>query len=276
MKTSLFSLALALAVSAGAWAQHHVGTWRIASATYTNAQMKRESVDHSKHHELKIITPTHFMWITYEPGKNSPGKEVFGGAGGGRYTLDGIKYVEMLEYASWAGYESNITDFSLRVEGDKMYQMGALSNQAGEKTIIEEEWQRETVAPQDGKLVGTWHLQSQQITGADGKSGPANVAGHTKVKIITPTHWMFIAENKRDGKRAFVKADGGTYTLTGDRCREKSEFVPGAGADYTWRLEGDKLVVAGTQTDAGGQQYRFDEVYQREKEPSRKLVSRAK
>jgi hypothetical protein len=35
-------------------------------------------------------------------------------------------------------------------------------------------------------------------------------------------------------------------------------------------------VVAGTQTDAGGQQYRFDEVYQREKESSRKLVSRAK
>jgi hypothetical protein len=174
MKTSLFSLALTLAVSAGAWAQHHVGTWRIASATYTNAQMKRESVDQSKHHELKIITPTHFMWITYEPGKTSPGKEVFGGAGGGRYTLDGIKYVEMLEYASWAGYESNITDFSLRVEGDKMYQMGALSNQEGEKTIIEEEWQREATPPQDGKLVGTWHLQSQQITGADGKSGPAN------------------------------------------------------------------------------------------------------
>jgi hypothetical protein len=276
MKTRFFILALTLAVSAGAWAQSPIGTWRIASATYTNAQMKRESVDQSQHHELKIITPTHFMWITYEPDKVNPGKEAFGGAGGGRYTLNGIKYVESLEYASWEGYESNITDFSLRVEGDKMYQMGALSNQEGEKTIIEEEWQRENLPPQEGKLVGTWHLQSQKITGADGKAATMDMAGHTKVKIITPTHWMYIAERKGNGKREFVKADGGAYTLRGDRCLEKSEFVPGVQADYAWRLEGDKLVIAGTQTDANGQQYTFDEVYGREKEPSRKLVSRAK
>lgn len=276
MKTRFLILALTLALAAGAWAQPHIGTWRIASATYTNAQMKRESVDQSKHHELKIITPTHFMWITYEPGKANPGKEALGGAGGGRYTLDGIKYVETLEYASWEGYESNITDFSLRVEGDRMYQMGALSNREGEKTIIEEEWQREKASPQDGKLAGTWHLQSQKITGADGKAAVADAAGHTKVKIITPTHWMYIAEHKQNGKREFVKADGGTYSLAGNRCQEKSEFVPGMQADYTWRLEGEKLVVAGTQTDADGQQYTFDEVYLREKEPSRKLASRAK
>ncbi len=276
MKTSALILVLTLGISAGAWAQQQIGTWRIASATYTNAKMQRESVDQSRHHELKIITPTHFMWITYEPDKANPGRKVFGGAGGGRYTLNGIKYVETLEYASWAGYESNITDFSLRVEGDKMYQMGAVSNQEGEKTIIEEEWQRENVPPQDGKLVGTWHLQSQKVTGADGKAATTNMAGHTKVRIITPTHWMFIAENNQNGKREFVQADGGTYTLRGDRCLEKSEFVPGMQADYGWRLEGDKLVVAGTQTGADGQQYTFDEVYQREKEPSRKLAGRLK
>jgi hypothetical protein len=276
MKTKLFILTLTLAISAGAWAQQQIGTWRISSATYTNAKMQRETVDQSKHHELKIITPTHFMWITYEPDKDNPGKEAFGGAGGGHYTLNGIKYIETLEYASWEGYESNITDFSLRVEGDKMYQMGALSNQEGEKTIIEEEWQREKVPPQDGKLVGTWHLQSQKVTGPDGKAAAMDMAGNTKVRIITPTHWMYIAEHKQNGKREFVKADGGAYTLQGDRCLEKSEFVPGAQADYAWRLEGDKLVIAGTQTDANGQQYTFEEMYQREKEPTRKLVSRTK
>jgi hypothetical protein len=276
MKTNcLISVFFFCAISGGL-AQNHVGTWRINSATYTNARMQRESVDQSQHHELKIITPTHFMWITYEPDKVNKEKKVFGGAGGGHYTLDGIKYVESLEYASWEGYESNITDFSLRVDGDKMYQMGALSNKDGEKTIIEEEWQREKLPPQDGKHVGVWHLQSQKITGPDGKSSATDMAKHLKVKIITPTHWMFIAQTNDNGKRMFEKADGGSYTLDGDKYVERSEFENGTRTDFSLRVEGDRLLVAGTQVDAEGKKYGFDEVYQREKETPRKVASRIK
>lgn len=238
--------------------------------------MERESVDRTKVDELKIITPTHFIWMSQVPDKEKKGGKVFGGAGGGRYTLDGIKYTESLDYASWEGYETNITDFSLRVEGDKMYQMGALSNAEGEKTIIEEEWQRENIPAQPGKHVGTWHLQSQTITSPNGKANKTDLSKIRQVKIISPTHWMSIAQTTEDGKMKFVKAAGGTYSLTGDKYAEKSEFEEAVKTDFTLRADGDNLLLTGVRTDEKGEKYGYNEVYQREKETAKKVAGRTR
>lgn len=276
MKTKAFILFLIFCATLPMLAQNHVGTWRLVSASYTNSKMQRQSVDRTKVEEIKIITPTHFMWMSWVPDQANPDKKVFGGAGGGRYTINGIKYLETLDYASWEGYETNITDFSLRVEGDKMYQMGALSNAEGEKTIIEEEWHREVLPAIPGKHVGTWHLQYRKMTSPDGKETTTDLSTARQVKIISPTHWMTIAQTSEDGRMKFQKSDGGTYSLNGDRYTEQSEFEEGVKTDFSVRLEGDKMMLAGTRSDGKGEKYGYEEIYQREKEIPKKVASRLK
>ncbi len=276
MKRILFMLILCVWANFPSFAQPHVGTWRITSATYTNARMQSETVDQSQVDELKIITPTHFMWMSQVPDSTNKARKVFGGAGGGHYSLDGIKYIESLEYASWEDYETNKTDFSLRVEGDKMYQMGAISNQTGDKTILQEVWQRENVPANNGKLAGTWHLVSQKITDPKGVLSTTDMTTHKRVKVITPTHWMYIAQSIHDGKKAFTEAAGGTYTLEGNKYTQKHAFDHKMQWESTFRLEGDKLSLNGWSINGAGEKYLFEEVYQREKEMNKKVAQRLK
>jgi hypothetical protein len=108
-----------------------VGTWKLASAKYGGEEFKTaEGTTHIKH-----VTPTQFMWATYDQSGNVTR------AAGGSYTLDGDAYKETPEYGIGADFElikGKVQSFKCKVDGNKWYHDGKLSNDL----TIEEVWER--------------------------------------------------------------------------------------------------------------------------------------
>jgi hypothetical protein len=108
-----------------------VGTWKLVSATYDGRQFKgAEGTTTVKH-----ITPTQFMWVTYdEDGKVTR-------AAGGGYTLKGETYEETPKYGISSDFDlikGKAQTFKWKVEGNKWHHDGKLSN----GLTIEEVWER--------------------------------------------------------------------------------------------------------------------------------------
>lgn len=111
----------------------HLGTWKLLSLKYGDAADFTKYPDTSS--RLKLLNATHFTWLEV----TASTKSVVTSAGG-TYKLTGNSYVETIE---WAGegmetYMGKPQKFTIRVEGDKLYQSGELSD--GLK--IEEIWER--------------------------------------------------------------------------------------------------------------------------------------
>jgi len=108
-----------------------VGTWKLVSAKYGGREFKfPEGATHVKH-----VTPTQFMWATYD----RDGKVTR--AAGGNYTLEGDKYTEMPEYGISSDFDvikGNEHSFTCKVEGSTWHHDGKLSN----GQTIEEIWER--------------------------------------------------------------------------------------------------------------------------------------
>jgi hypothetical protein len=108
-----------------------VGTWKLVSAKYGGEEYKFPEGDTM----LKHVTPTQFMWATYD----KDGK-VTRAAGGG-YTLKGDTYEETPEYGIGSDFEvikGKAQTFTWKVDGNKWHHNGKLSN----GVTIEEVWER--------------------------------------------------------------------------------------------------------------------------------------
>src|SRR5262249_688212 len=98
-----------------------VGTWKLVSAKYDGKEFKFAEGDTM----LKHVTPTQFMWATYD----KDGKVTR--AAGGSYTLKGDSYEETPEYGIGADFDlikGKAQTFKWKVEGNKWYHDGKLSN----------------------------------------------------------------------------------------------------------------------------------------------------
>jgi hypothetical protein len=108
-----------------------VGTWKLVSGKYGGQEFKfPEGSTHIKH-----VTPTQFMWATYDK------DGVVSRAAGGTYTLKGETYEELPEYGLSSDFDlikGKAQTFTWKVEGNKWYHNGKLSN----GQTIEEVWQR--------------------------------------------------------------------------------------------------------------------------------------
>jgi hypothetical protein len=108
-----------------------IGTWRVLSGKYGGQEFKRpEGLTTVKH-----VTPTHFMWVTYD--RN--GKVTR--AAGGRYTLKADTYEETPEYGIGEDFDTvkaKAQTFKWKVDGNKWYLDGSLSN----GQTLEEVWER--------------------------------------------------------------------------------------------------------------------------------------
>ena len=109
------------------------GTWECVS--YKSGEETRFSEFPKNEKHIKLITPTHFTWVTYDVDK----KKALSTAGG-TYSLEGDSYKEQIEFAGegveeLAGKEQS---FKIKVEGNKWSLSGVLSS--GVK--IEEVWKR--------------------------------------------------------------------------------------------------------------------------------------
>ena len=111
----------------------HLGTWQLASTKYGDA---KDFSDYAKENRrLKLITATHFTWVDYD----TKTKKISSSAGG-PYSLRDSVYIETIEFVGddMETYLGKKQEFTIRIDGDKLYQSGKLSD--GLK--IEEVWQR--------------------------------------------------------------------------------------------------------------------------------------
>ncbi|CAN5618052.1 hypothetical protein BH23BAC1_BH23BAC1_04310 [soil metagenome] len=107
-------------------------------------------------------------------------------------------------------------------------------------------------------LVGTWEYKNDSVR---------------SVKIITPTHWVVYAENIKGSETEFIRAHGGTYTITGKNYIENIEVASWDDygkekTDFTFKIVGDKFYQKGSLILADGTVYPIDEVWNKVKTPN--------
>lgn len=108
-----------------------VGTWKMVSARYGGREVTLpDGMTHMKH-----VTPTHFMWATYDR------DGTVNRSAGGTYTLKDDIYDELVEFGVSSDFEmlkGIIQSFKVKLEGNKWHHDGKLSS----GLTIEEVWER--------------------------------------------------------------------------------------------------------------------------------------
>jgi len=102
-----------------------IGTWKLISGTLID-KVKGDTVvtDYTKGKSfIKILNGTHFAFLNHDLNKGK-GKDSAFSAGGGRYSLVGDQYTEMLEYCNDREWENNSFSFTLTVQNDTFVQKG--------------------------------------------------------------------------------------------------------------------------------------------------------
>ena len=127
-------------------------------------------------------------------------------------------------------------------------------------------WDAQTGKPLSGEAahLGAWQLVSYKY-GDNAKWTDAPQA-QRRVKLITPTHFTWVAYEASTGKVQSMA--GGTYARKGNAYTELIEFAGEGMANYqgkkqpfTIRVEGDKLTQSGELSDGT----KIEEVWQRAK-----------
>lgn len=134
MKTIRTGLAaLLLSVSSFAFgAEPLAGAWELVSAKYSKPTGELiEEVNEQKMKSLKILSQNRFTFIT----QSKDGK--FLSAGGGKYRIDGGKYIESVEYASEARMLGKDYGFSWQLANGDWIHKGLEDG-----VRIEEVWRR--------------------------------------------------------------------------------------------------------------------------------------
>jgi hypothetical protein len=111
-------------------------------------------------------------------------------------------------------------------------------------------------------IVGTWKMTSQTGTDENGQPIAPDLTKITQYKIITPTHWMFVAYNSDSLKGG---GEGGFYTLKGNKYVETLDW---AKTDFTVKVAGDKFHQDGFIIYPDGKKVELHEIYQRITEPA--------
>lgn len=102
---------------------HLNGTWRLLSGTMIT---KGDSTvtDYTKGQSfIKIVNDTHFAFLKHGIGAAKDSANQFD-AGGGRYTLNGDKYIEYLDYYNDKNWEGKTFNFTVSIDNDTLIQRG--------------------------------------------------------------------------------------------------------------------------------------------------------
>lgn len=128
------------------------------------------------------------------------------------------------------------------------------------------------LSAQNNPLVGTWKAVSLKGTASDGSKISLDSSEFKETKIITPTHYMLITHRKQGDSLVFDKAIAGTVGIEGNKYIEtpmyfSQEVNDQAKMDFTYKLEGDTFIQAGTITYPDGKVATLDAlVFQKVKE----------
>jgi hypothetical protein len=134
---------------------------------------------------------------------------------------------------------------------------------------------------QQSPLVGTWEMVSGKITGPEGQKATIDMKTHRETKIITPSHYMLISQNIRGDSLLFERTLGGTIRITGNKFVETPTIASDPEelkikTDFTWKIEGEKMIQKGPVTQADGKVVMLDELIFKRVSPAPKEVARSK
>ncbi|GAA4108799.1 hypothetical protein GCM10022393_05130 [Aquimarina addita] len=115
-----------------------IGTWKLISAkkiinTDTTITKYTNTIE-----GIKIINTSHFSFFQHDLKKGKDSVPKFS-SGGGKYVLNGNKYVEFLEYCSARAWENNKFEFTIAIKNDTLTQTGIerIPSLDVDQTIIE-------------------------------------------------------------------------------------------------------------------------------------------
>jgi hypothetical protein len=128
---SLICILCAVLVGCGPSTKRLMGTWKLV---YPEAGVPQKDVRDDRPSPVKILTDTHFAF-----GSMTASGMVF--AGGGRYILEGDKYIELVDYHAIPKLVGKTLEFTCHIDGDKWYHSGRFVVD-GEQFTIEEVWLR--------------------------------------------------------------------------------------------------------------------------------------
>jgi hypothetical protein len=122
-------------------------------------------------------------------------------------------------------------------------------------------------------LVGTWELVSLKAVDTAKNKVILDQSGVREMKVITPTHYMIISHRVVADTLVFEKAIAGSIKITGPKFVETAMYSSNKDdlkgkTDFTFKIQGDKFIQAGTVTLADGKQIKLEElVFQRVTSP---------
>ena len=114
-------------------------------------------------------------------------------------------------------------------------------------------------------LTGTWEMISIKGVNAAGEKFFNDTATVREIKIITPTHYILIAQDVENDSLVFNRCYAGTIRLDGDKYVEEptlssAGIFDNVKTDYTWKVQGDKFIQSGTFTRPDGKKITLDEM----------------
>ncbi|MGC3943039.1 MAG: hypothetical protein QM762_00640 [Chryseolinea sp.] len=120
-------------------------------------------------------------------------------------------------------------------------------------------------------LYGTWKMISIKGISAEGEKFAADTSTIRELKVITPTHYMLIAEDVENDSLVFNRCYFGTIKIDGDNYNEmpilsSNTIFTNVKTDFKWKVIGDKFIQSGTIIRPDGKKVVLEElVFQRVK-----------
>lgn len=112
-------------------------------------------------------------------------------------------------------------------------------------------------------LVGTWEMTSIAGTNVDGERFGLDTTSIREIKIITPSHYILIAEDKDSIGWTFNRAYAGTVTMNGDKYVESPllsslKLYDNVVTDFNWKVNGSSFIQTGKITRPDGKVIKLD------------------
>src|SRR5688572_28962457 len=115
-------------------------------------------------------------------------------------------------------------------------------------------------------LVGTWEMVTIKGIDANGEKFSSDTSTIREIKIITPTHYMLIAEDVDGDSLVFNRCYAGAVKIDGDSYNEipMVSSVPifdNVKTDFKWKVVGDRFIQSGTLIRPDGKKVVLDELF---------------
>ena len=110
-------------------------------------------------------------------------------------------------------------------------------------------------------LIGTWEMVTIKGINANGEKFSSDTSAIREIKIITPTHYMLIAQDVEGDSLVFNRCYAGTVKIDGEGYIEipivsSVPIFDNVKTDFKWKVVGDRFIQSGTLIRPDGSQCR--------------------